>query len=615
MDKRSTLAFLLIGLITFIWVMRMQQRHRRQREAAPIQQQQVTTGDESGSGGKPSQPIPETPPSVTDRKTSLVPKTDVALQDNILISRENLKYELIWTNRGAALRRARLTDFAEELESKTGVLLLEEVPEQIATFALRDPNHTYPFNTQNYEFERKDDGRIVFTSVFDDALRVTKEFIPRPGKNELGVKITFANESKEGKSLYARYEIVAAARLVPEGSATSMLTAPCGYKKDNGNVAVELGVPRRGKSWWPFGNKRRMPYFRQSNKSEKILWAGGSNRYFAAILRAEDSGNTPAEDVIFSARMDLLESVDQTRSARGSVRQTDNLYAILSPNPKELNPGESVTHNYAYFMGPKKPEILADYPDMAKILDYGMFGAVSRVLLWVLGFFYRIIPNYGASIILLTIVVKVCLHPFTRKSQISMHKMQKLQPLIRELQEKHKGDRQKLGQAQMELMRKHGANPMGGCWPMLFQIPVFFGLFRMLQYSVQLRHAGFVLWIKDLARPDTITHISSFPINILPVLMVISWFAQQLTQPKPADPQQAQTQKMMLFMPIMFGIMLYGMASGLTLYWLTSTFLGILEQKWIKRQIAKLDAEGAFAAEDAEVAHAQPKRQRRKRKK
>ena len=148
---------------------------------------------------------------------------------------------------------------------------------------------------------------------------------------------------------------------------------------------------------------------------------------------------------------------------------------------------------------------------------------------------------------------------------------------------------------------------------MFFQMPVFLGLFRMLQYSIHLRHAKFIWWIKDLAQPDTITHIAGFPLNILPILMVGSWLYQSMSQPTSGDPKQAQTQKMMKFMPVIFGVLLYGMASGLTLYWLTSTSLGILEQRWIKSKIRKMETEGAFTAEDVEVEQAQTKKQKGKR--
>ena len=144
----------------------------------------------------------------------------------------------------------------------------------------------------------------------------------------------------------------------------------------------------------------------------------------------------------------------------------------------------------------------------------------------------------------------------------------------------------------MELFRKHGANPMTGCLPLLIQFPVFIALFRAFGWSIDLRQQPFILWVKDLSRSDTITFLGNFPLNILPIVMVVTWVIQQRMMPKSEDPQARQQQKFMMFMPIMFGFMLYSMASGLTLYWTSSTFFGIIEQKLIKRHI-RLEEEAA----------------------
>jgi YidC/Oxa1 family membrane protein insertase len=247
--------------------------------------------------------------------------------------------------------------------------------------------------------------------------------------------------------------------------------------------------------------------------------------------------------------------------------------------------------------------VLAQYPDIAGLLrlDYGWFGFFSRILLAVLHGLYHVIPNYGVGIILMTFLVRLCVFPMTRKGQIAMYRMQKLQPLIKEMQEKYKDDRQRQGREMMELYRKHNANPMSGCWPMLLQLPILYGLFRMLQYSIDLRQQSFVFWISDLSKPDTIAYISGFPLNILPILMTASSLVQQFTMPKPADPQQAQTQKMMMFMPVLMCVMFYTFPSGLTLYWLTSTTLGIVEQRIVKLQIKRMEAGGAFAPEEEET--------------
>jgi YidC/Oxa1 family membrane protein insertase len=253
-------------------------------------------------------------------------------------------------------------------------------------------------------------------------------------------------------------------------------------------------------------------------------------------------------------------------------------------------------------------KVLAQYPDIAGLLDYGWFGFISKFLLAVLHGLYRVIPNYGVGIILMTIMVRLCLFPMTRKGQIAMYRMQKLQPLIKEMQEKYKDDRQRQGREMMELYRKHNANPMSGCWPMLFQLPILWGLFRMLQNSIDLRQQPFLFWITDLSKADTIAGaggipvgILGIPLHVLPILMTIASLVQQFTMPKPADPQQAQTQKMMMFMPVLIGVMFYPYASGLSLYWLTSTTLGIVEQRMIKLQIKHMEAHGAFAPEEEET--------------
>ena len=598
MDRRTFIGFLLIGLIVFIWMSRVQSRVARQaREADRVADSLETRGDTIPAAASPKEitPEPEEPatPSAEAAAPALPPKSDVPLQDAITIRAPDLKYETVWSNRGACLRELRLTDYKQELDGEEGILLLAGAEDEAyCTLVLQDPKGILPLDTQHYEILEKSERRIAFTALFENGLRITKEFRLEPDKYELGVRISFKNEGETAQM--ARYRILASARLVPEGSSAPDIRGAIGYLKNSERVVAEL---RRAR---PKGRiLNGLPLARHSNEKEPVLWVGTTNRYFAGVLIPVVPEGGSAHDIVGGASVTLLPDCDTIKRTARRVSRTHNALAALLLHPKELHPGQELTHEYTYFVGPKKKEILADYPGIAGVLDYGWFGFISKLLLVILHFFHRLIPNYGVGIILLTILVKVCLFPMTRKGQLAMHKMQKLQPLIRELQEKHKSDKQRLGKEQMELFRKHGANPMSGCMPIFFQFPVFIGLFRMLQNSVDLRHEGFMLWIRDLSRPDTIGHLGGFAINILPVLMVISWLIQQRTMPKPSDPQQAQTQKMMRFMPIFFGFILYGMASGLVLYWLTSTFLGIIEQKLVKLQIKKMEEEGKFAAAEA----------------
>lgn len=197
-------------------------------------------------------------------------------------------------------------------------------------------------------------------------------------------------------------------------------------------------------------------------------------------------------------------------------------------------------------------------------------------LLWLMNFFARALPgqNYGVAIVALTVLVKILFYPLTRKSMTSMKRMQALQPQINALRARYRSDPQRLQREQMELFRRHRVNPMGGCLPMVVQIPIFYALYLTLQYSVELQGAPFVLWIRDLSRKD--------PYYVLPILMGASMFVQQKMTPSVGDPRQA---KLMLFLPLIFTFMFLEFPTGLVLYWLVNNVLSIAQQYLIERAL------------------------------
>ena len=197
-------------------------------------------------------------------------------------------------------------------------------------------------------------------------------------------------------------------------------------------------------------------------------------------------------------------------------------------------------------------------------------------------------------------MIKLAMFPATRHQQISMAqyqaKMAKHKPELDRILEKYKNNKQKLNEQTLKFFKEKGISPfpLGGCLPLLATMPIFFGLFYLLRTAPELRQAGFMLWITDLSRPDQLVpewpHINLIcmqvhGLNLLPILMTVAWFLQQRSMPKPADPQQAQTQQMMMFMPILFGFLLYDYASGLSLYWLTNSLFGLVEQKIIRKNL------------------------------
>ncbi|HEY7138624.1 MAG TPA: membrane protein insertase YidC [Methylomirabilota bacterium] len=211
-------------------------------------------------------------------------------------------------------------------------------------------------------------------------------------------------------------------------------------------------------------------------------------------------------------------------------------------------------------------------------------------LLWLMNFFGTWLPgqNYGVAIILLTVLVKVVFYPLSLKSMRSMKAMQSLQPQLNALRSKFKSDPQRFQREQMELFRKHGVNPMGGCLPMVVQIPIFYALYLTLQYSVELQGAPFLLWISDLSKKD--------PYYVLPILMGVSMLVQQRMTPTVGDPRQAQ---IMLIMPVVFTFMFLEFPTGLVLYWLVNNCLSIGQQYLIDRSAAKGKGSGPAAVERA----------------
>ena len=233
------------------------------------------------------------------------------------------------------------------------------------------------------------------------------------------------------------------------------------------------------------------------------------------------------------------------------------------------------------YTGPKLQDRLektAPYLDLT--VDYGFLWWLAKPLHWLMTFFYGLVGNWGFAIILLTFTVRGAMYPLTKKQYTSMAKMRQLQPKMAALKERLGDDRQKMGQATMELYKKEKVNPLGGCLPLILQMPIFIGLFWMLQESVELRHAPFMLWINDLSAQD--------PYYVLPLLMGASMFLMSKMQPSMStDPMQ---QKMMQFMPIIFTVFFLWFPSGLVLYWVTSNIVTLIQQTIIFKQIEKANA-------------------------
>jgi len=253
-------------------------------------------------------------------------------------------------------------------------------------------------------------------------------------------------------------------------------------------------------------------------------------------------------------------------------------------------------NSFILYAGPKEYDRLkALNVGLEHIVDFGFFSVIARPLFWILKQFYKIFGNYGWAIVLLTVFIRIPFIPLVNKSQKAMKKLQDLQPRMAEVKEKYKKDPQRMQREMMELYKKHKVNPLGGCLPILLQLPVFFALYKVLMTTIELRGAPFVLWIKDLSSPDVLFgHFPSwFPLiggsalGPLPLLMGITMVIQQKLTPSSMDPTQ---QKLMMFMPIVFIFIFLNFASGLVLYWLMNNVLSIAQQLYVNRKLKLKEA-------------------------
>lgn len=254
----------------------------------------------------------------------------------------------------------------------------------------------------------------------------------------------------------------------------------------------------------------------------------------------------------------------------------NNIYTLGFIGPTfTLAPGQQLKTTTTLYVGPEIEERLkALAPGLDLTIDFGWLWWLSIAILWVMKQIYKVVGNWGWAIVIVTLLIKLMFYKFSEMSYRSMAKMRQLQPKLAALKERYGDDKQKMSQATMELYRKEKVNPLGGCLPILIQIPVFIALYYVLIESVELRQAPFILWIHDLSSRD--------PYYVLPILMGISMFFQQRLNPTPPDPMQA---RVMQLLPLIFTILFATFPAGLVLYWLTNNVLSILQQWHITRRL------------------------------
>ena len=322
---------------------------------------------------------------------------------------------------------------------------------------------------------------------------------------------------------------------------------------------------------------------KESIAADKGGWLGFTDQYWAAVLIP-----------------------DQSKAYQASLfgNEKKQFYANMRQHPITVQPGQREGVSNRLFAGAKEVGLLEQYTTdygidrLNKLVDWGWFAFITEPMFHLMNWFYKLVGNFGVAILLTTVVVKLLFFPLANKSFESMSKMKKLQPELKKIQECFKDDKQRQQQAMMALYKKEKVNPMAGCLPILIQIPVFFSLYKVLLVSIEMRHAPFFGWIKDLAAPDPTTVFNLFGLipwtppqylmlGALPLLMGISMWVQMRLNPAPPDPMQ---QKIFAWMPVVFTFMLAHFPAGLVLYWTWNNILSFGQQALImKRQGVDID--------------------------
>jgi YidC/Oxa1 family membrane protein insertase len=453
-------------------------------------------------------------------------------------------YRAVFSSKGASLKRLTLKKYRENAGAggREITLIGEESPDNYSLITdargiAIDPAAVYSVNTDDVTVSRGDKKELAFSWISPQGIMVRKSFIIQGDSYGIQMNLQIQNGS--------------AAR--QEGSIQLLLNNPA-TPRNNDTRFEQMGAVTFA------DNGLRIDSVKDLEKGQKqydkgILWTGFDDKYFLGAVLSVNSDIT---------------NVAIKKSPAGREVST------ITFAPVSLNPGQMANREAKLYFGPKDLDILkVQGNELERAIDLGWFSALAKPMLHILKFLYRFVHNYGIAIIIVTVVLKVLFFPLTYKSYKSMKDMQKLQPKMAELKEKYKNDRDAMNKAIMELYKTHKVNPMGGCLPMVVQIPVFFALYKALMFSIELRHAPFMFWIQDLSAKD--------PYYVTPLIMGATMFIQQKMTPTAGmDPTQA---KMMLMLPVVFTFMFLNFPSGLVLYWLVNNILTIGQQYYINKQL------------------------------
>ena len=466
-------------------------------------------------------------------------------------------YELTFDTLGAQLVKAQLSQFNGFDDSGSPMVLLDNIPGSFyvaqtgvvgAPAGQNFPTHLTPFRLVSSETTLAGNTLDVVFEAESDGVKVTKTYTLERGSYNIRVKHDIQNTGASPVTPSLYLQLTRDGNDPPNTSFFyNTFTGPAVYSSEDKYQKIAFSDIDKGKA----------SYIKQSNDG----WIAFVQHYFASAW-------VPVEG--------------KTRYNE-ALRLGNNLYSIRSIEPTQtLASGEKVSVKSQLWVGPQDQDTMQTVaPGLDVVVDYGFLTIISKPLFKLMTWLYSFLGNWGWTIVLLTVLIKLVFYPLSAASYRSMAKMKQVTPRLQALREKFGDDRVKLNQAMMEMYRTEKINPLGGCLPMMIQIPVFIALYWVLLGSVEMRGAPWILWIHDLAARD--------PYFILPAIMMATMFLQIKLNPTPPDPMQA---RIMMLMPLVFGGMMFFFPAGLVLYWCVNNAISIAQQRYI---MLKLEKEQALA--------------------
>ncbi len=580
MDKRSVLAIVATFLVLILWqVLYLAPKQREMTRRRMVQLRERAIADSLAALEAPREESPEEktgseqpPVEVTAPvEAGEAPAMPEHEPDIVEIRVSTDKMAVVLSSRGGDVTSVRLLEF-----DGIGAEPVELIPRGIGGgFALA--------------LERGGTWQSLSDRAFETVIRgetVTDDRELYVGAGDDEVSIVFKRVSPEGSRIEKRYtfggdgyEIMLSVAIAREGELQE--TEGFAVAWDCGMAVTEENAKGDRREFAALGKLGEEFYKESLGKFNKVdekghegmvVWAGARTKYFLSAIIPE-------------------------RQRSGAVvmrgNSTNGFIGYTISYPFRGDP-RLVEETFTCYVGPLDMETLKGYGvGLEKTIELGRLRFLSVIVLNFMTFLKRFIPNYGLIIIILSVLTKVLFYRLTHKSFKSMKDMQRLQPKIKELQEKHRDNKQKMNEEMMKLYKEAGVNPLGGCLPLLLQMPVFIALFNVLRNTIELRNAPFFLWIDDLSSPDTLFRFGfSLPFigdefHLLPILMGVAMVLQSKMGASPTGEATPATQTRMMstMMPIIFTIFFYGMPSGLVLYWFVNNILTIIQQYYVHKQV------------------------------